>query len=330
MNLSQLEQEIISDRWSFLDNAVYTPVNGGTSNTVYLVDTATAQFILKFYSPTVSDSQINYEHSLLRILQQSSLSFKIPAPIPTQDNQTLVAIETKQQNYRIALLPKLSGKTLDRQNDKQIYAAGLTLGELHHKLILFDSNGKLAQLPAWGNLSKIHHLIQKPQNLPQILNLGLEEELLLRKMVDRLIEIVPCLYADLPQQTIHADYISANILVEENIVAGILDFEYATYDLRLLDFLGSLAELASVPWRCTNFKDRVRNFSQGYQKNMILNSLEIEAIPIVWQLQKISTLIYWTGCLLENKAQRSHVTDAVMDTLKFQSYLKDFTKLISM
>ena len=146
----------------------------------------------------------------------------------------------------------------------------------------------------------------QPQNLPQILKLGLEEELLLRQTIEELIEIVPSLYADLPQQTIHADYISANILVEENTVMGILDFEYATYDLRLLDFLGSLAELASVPWRCTNFDDRVKHFSQGYQENMVLDPLEIEALPIVWQLQKISTLIYWTGCLLENQAQRSH------------------------
>lgn len=85
-----------------------------------------------------------------------------------------------------------------------------------------------------------------------MLSLGLEEQTRFDRLLKEVIEAVPDLYAMLPIQTIHADYIAPNILVERDRVVGILDFEFATCDLRLLDYLSSLDQFASFPWKDAN------------------------------------------------------------------------------
>lgn len=92
-----------------------------------------------------------------------------------------------------------------------------------------------------------------PLTVVQILSLGLEEQRRVSQLLSEAIEPAPHLYATLPIQTIHADYVTPNILVENDRVVGILDFEFATRDLRLLDYLSSLDQFASFPWKDARF-----------------------------------------------------------------------------
>jgi Ser/Thr protein kinase RdoA (MazF antagonist) len=141
---------------------------------------------------------------------------------------------------------------------------GFSLANLHHQLAKFDPQGQFAKLPFWGNLGRIHPQVRDPLAIPQLLSLGLEEQTRFSYLLQESIETAPHLYITLPIQTIHADYIAPNILVEHDRVVGILDFEFATHDLRLLDYLGSLDQFASFPWKEDRFNDIVQAFSQGY------------------------------------------------------------------
>jgi Ser/Thr protein kinase RdoA (MazF antagonist) len=325
MELSESEKQIICNHWSFLTEIVLEPIQGG-SNTTYFVYTPTDQFVLKVYSTTTAASQIEYEHLLLVFLQQANLSFAIPAPIATSSGETLIPIETELRSLKVVLLPRLVGQPANRRNLQQVQSIGCTLAELHCVLTEFDPHRQLARLPYWGNLAQIHPLISNPLAIAQILNLSLEEQTLLNRILIEVIESVPNLYATLPLQTIHADYITPNILVEANRVVGVLDFEFATFDLRLLDYLSSLDQLASFPWKEELFADIVRAFSTGYRQRSSLTSLEQEALPTVWRLQRASSLVYWTGWFIEGKANRQKVIDAVIETLKFETWLENNSK----
>lgn len=220
------------------------------------------------------------------------------------------------------LLPRLIGQNMDRQNLVQVRSAGFALGKLHCHLAKFDPQGQFARLPFWGMLGQIHPQVKDPLVVPQILRLGLEEEKHFSQLLNEAIETTPHLYATLPLQTIHADYIAPNILVENDRVVGILDFEFATYDLRLLDYLSSLDQFASFPWKNDRFEEIVQAFSTGYRACSSLTVAEMSAAITVWKLQRLSSLVYWTGWLLEGKGNRQQIVDAVMETLRFETWIE--------
>jgi homoserine kinase type II len=330
MSLSESLKQVIFNQWLFLVEATFEPTIQGSSNATYFVDTRDNQFVLKFYAATTETDQIQYEHSLLTFLQSTDLPFAIPVPIHTSSGETFIAVEADQRfstgerggTLNVALLPRLIGQPMDRQNLKQVQTAGFALAKLHYQLAKFDPLGQSAKLPFWGALDRIHPQVSNPLNVPQILSMGLEEQRRFSQMLNEVIEVAPDLYATLPIQTIHADYITPNILVENDQVTGILDFEFATRDLRLLDYLSSLDQFASFPWKEVRFENIVRAFSTGYRACSTLTVVEMEAAISVWKLQRASSLVYWTGCLIEGKGSREKIVDAVVETLRFETWLE--------
>jgi len=320
MEIPELKRQILNT-WSFLEGIVLTPINPEGTNTTFLVNTEHHSFILKIYAATTAQSQIDYEHRLLTFLKEKPLSFAVSPPLPTDSGKTLVNLEREETSIRVALFTKLSGEPPNRQNLEQVQAIGSALAELHSALSEFNPNGQLAHLPYWGSLNQIHPLIPNPLAIPEILNLVGEEKVAVDQMLTDLMESVPVLYKTLPMQTIHADFITPNILVNGTQVVAVLDFEFATYDLRLLDCLGSLNQLALFPWREKQFEPIIRAFSSGYEFSRFLSQPEKEAIITLWRLQRVSALVYWTGWVKEGKVNHEQIRNAVLETLRFETWL---------
>ncbi|MFM2305121.1 MAG: homoserine kinase [Cyanobacteriota bacterium] len=321
MSLSELVKQAISEQWSFLSEATFEPAAQGSSRAVYFVRASDHQFVLKFYAATTAISQIRYEHSLLTFLDSTHLPFTIPVPIQTASGETCIAVEVDGQLLNVTLLPRLIGHPMERRNLHQIQAAGFALATLHNALVQFDPQGQFARLPFWGALDEIHPQVSDPFTVPQLLQLGLEEQRRLNQLLNETIESAPELYATRPIQTIHADYLSPNILVDRDRVVGVLDFEFATRDLRLLDYMSSLDKFASFPWQEVLFEDILRAFSTGYQACSPLTRSEMKAAISMWKLQRASSLVYWTGWLVEGKGNHQKIVDAVMETLRFETWL---------
>jgi len=321
MGLSESVKQVICDRWSLLAETTFEATEQGSSNATYFVYTPDNQFVLKLYAATTETTQIHYEHSLLTFLQHT-VPFAIPVPICATCGNTLISIDVDGRLLNAALVPRLVGQPACRQNLKQVQAAGLALAQLHNQLVKFDPQGQLARLPFWGALDRIHPQVKEPLNIPQILHLGVSEQMRFSQMLNEAIAAAPDLYATLPIQTIHADYITPNILVENDRVVGILDFEFATRDLRLFDYLSSLDQFASFPWQEVQFEDIIRAFSHGYQACSALTRAEMQAAILVWKLQRVSALVYWTGRLIAGNGSRQQLVDAVIETLRFETWLE--------
>lgn len=322
-SLSEQDVTELLGLWSFLDTSTVQPTNRGASNTTYFVDAQAGKFLLKLYGDSTTTAQIQYEHSLLTYLQGTDLSFTVPAPIPASSDETLVHISRNDASLRVALIPLISGQHANRQNLHHARAAGRALGELHCAVAGFDPDGKLAQLPAWGDLCCIHPLVPDPLEVPQSLVVDSNQQDRLLKTLTEVIEAMPNLYQTLPVQTIHADYLSFNILLENNQVVGILDFEFATRDLRLVDYICGLDDYSLFPWRETSRWEFVEAFSAGYAEYNLLRQLEVEAITMAWRLQRASSIVYWMGWLREGKVTYQKILEAVADILLFEDWLED-------
>lgn len=309
--------------WSFLGAATVQPTLRGASNKTYFVDAQAGKFILKLYGNSTTTAQIKYEHSILLYLLSREKSFAVPAPIPTESGETLVLVNKNDISLRVALFPLLPGQPANRNNIHHTRAAGQALGELHLALANFDLSGELAQLPPWGDLYHIHPLVKDPFEIPPLLGLNSNERSRLVKTLTEVIEAKPYLYKTLPVQTIHADYLSPNILLENNRVVAVLDFEFATKDLRLIDYICGIDHFALFPWQQTPHWDFVKAFSVGYSEYVSLSKHEAEAITITWRLQRLSSIVYWTGWFLEAKVTRQSVLDAVTEMLLLEDWLEE-------
>ncbi|RUS97612.1 hypothetical protein DSM106972_083490 [Dulcicalothrix desertica PCC 7102] len=328
-NLQLSEQDIteILLPWS-LDNPTVKPTNQGTVNTTFFVEAPVqGKFVFKIYDDTTTTAQINYEHLLLEHLQSCHLSFAVPTPVPSNSGETLITINKNDKILRVALLPFISGQTAECENILHIGAAGSALGELHNALAKFDTYSKLSQLPTWGNLENIHHLVA-PLEVPRILGLEYSQKQRIIKSLTELIEVAPDLYKTLPIQTTHADYLCPNVLISENRVVGILDFEFATYDLRLLDYVAALDHFTRPPKQVPK-KERIEAFSAGYAKHLSLSQLEIEELTLTWRLQQASCIVYWTGWFIEKKVTHQNVLDGVIKMLQLEDWLKENTTFLT-
>jgi Ser/Thr protein kinase RdoA (MazF antagonist) len=161
-----------------------------------------------------------------------------------------------------------------------------------------------------------------PLDVPRILELEYSQQKRIIKSLTELIEVAPSLYKTLPLQTTHADYLCPNVLVHENQVVGVLDFEFATYDLRLLDYVAALDHFTR-PSKQVPDKERIKAFSTGYTKHISLSTLEIDKLIFVWRLQQASCIVYWTGWFLENKVTRQSIVDGVIKMLQLEDWFKE-------
>ncbi|WGV25725.1 phosphotransferase [Halotia branconii] len=326
-NLQLSMQDVVEvlREWSFLGNLTVKPTNQGTVNTTFFVETQAGNFVLKLYNDTITNAQIQYEHSLLAHLKSCNLSFALPTPIPNLLGETLILVNQNHSLLRVALLPFISGQPAERKNLAHTYAVGQVLGELHHALAKFDLEAEMAQLPAWGDLEHIHPLVTDPLVALQSLKLPLKEQEYITKFLTKVIEAAPNLYKTLPVQTTHADYLSPNVLLIANRVVGVLDFEFATSDLRLMDYVAALDHFTRFSWQETPHWEFVQTFSAGYSKHISLIPAEVEALALVWRLQRASCIIYWTGWFLEGKATRQSVVDAVINTILLEEWFEENT-----
>jgi len=317
-------KQLLYQRWPFLGPATLRTIGQGTNNTIYYVEAQAGKFVLKFYGDTTASAQIEYEHTLLKHLQEAGVSFSVPAPVPAASGETLVFVEDNEPPLaRVALLPLLPGQSADRKNLRHTYAAGRALGELHCALAGFDPKGQTNQLPPWGDLDCIHSLVTDALKVPQSLLLNPNQQARLHNTLMGVLEAKSRLYTTLPVQTVHADYLSSNIVIEQDQVVGILDFEFATRDLRLMDYICGLDHFALFPWKSVSHWDFVQAFYTGYSEYISFTPEEVQELPNAWLLQRASSIIYWTGWLREGKATYQSVVDAVTETLLLEDWFKD-------
>jgi homoserine kinase type II len=84
-----------------------------------------------------------------------------------------------------------------------------------------------------------------------------DEQGRLTRLIRTVQEQIPAMYAALPRQIIHGDFVPFNLLVQDDRVTAVLDFEAAMHDLRALDLAMALAAWGSgrmgtgAPWPWT-------------------------------------------------------------------------------
>lgn len=106
-----------------------------------------------------------------------------------------------------------------------------------------------------------------------------------KDILNECISELEAIYPKLPRQLIHRDIHLNNMLFENKVLTGYIDFDLSQIDARIFDLcymaLGLLIDNINDYNKTTKWFEIVRNIVEGYSTNIQLTKEERRAIPIV-------------------------------------------------
>ncbi len=305
----------IPEPWSIL------PTAQGVNNFTQVIETPTGSYILRAYRSDRPLERIRYELNVLNSLQARDLPFQVPVPILTVTGE-LFAILSETV---ISLSLRLPGSPPPNDHLEQAYAAGEALAELVEALgkLPVEVTSQAAPFPPSGNFETWAGIPIVPANLLRKLPLAKEEQEQILAFMEETQASAPSLYQTLPRQIIHRDYDQSNILMEENSVTGILDFEFCGPDLRVLDLAYALSQWPSGLWNTGKEWAVIDAFGHGYFRQQQLTLAELEALPQIFRLRATTSTFFHLGRFAQGVETPEEVLERIQETLTTENWLQN-------
>jgi Putative homoserine kinase type II (protein kinase fold) len=315
MNLEELRQAWpIPEPWSL------SPLTSGINNLTQVLETSTGSYILRTYRRDRSLEKIRYELRILRVLQQKNLTFQIPAPIPTATGELFAALS----GTIVTISPHLSGSIPQNDNLEQAHAAGQALAELVTTLaeIRVEPTSQIAPFPLSNDFAGWAGCPVKPAEVIEKLPLAEKEQNQILRLLENTQAFAPFLYQTLPQQVIHRDYDPSNILMEGNVVTGVLDFEFCGPDVRILDLAYALSQWPFGLWNTGREWSVIDAFGKGYFERQRLTLTELEMLPHVLRLRATTSLFFRLGRYQQGVETSETLLEHIQYTLRNEIWLE--------
>lgn len=273
----------------------------GANNTTRFVRVDDVQYVLRVYETHQDEAKVQYEHAILVALAEMPLTFSIPQPVQSRDGNTIV----RTKAGKIAgLFRFLDGVNPVLDELAEIRSYGRTAGLLSASLAHVHIN----QLPAYKPYYEIESthpscslqdVLSFCENPPSDFLEQTTDLLVIDEKLTSFMEQVPTL-RQLPHQLVHGDLNASNILVNEDvIVSAVLDFEFVTNDLRVMELAVCLSDFIDPNEDETITWAKFNAFLSGYGQSLKLNEAEIKALPVLIQLRSLDVFIHFLGRYLD-------------------------------
>uniref|UniRef100_A0A0G4FSN8 Protein kinase domain-containing protein n=1 Tax=Chromera velia CCMP2878 TaxID=1169474 RepID=A0A0G4FSN8_9ALVE len=205
-----------------------TPTSGGVNNVVMYVETnKDKRYILRIYNNGNKSEKVVWEHEILAELNRQQMSFKTPKPLPALgDSKTHKLLSSGAECCVFEIIPGELAKTTSPRE------VGKATGEL------CDAMSKMkidleSPIPPYYEVFDVHHSLNKEGFYREITRPREDLESareLIEFLVEEIRKIEPKLdlwqTMDLPSQIIHGDLHYDNVMVVDDVVSGLLDFEF--------------------------------------------------------------------------------------------------------
>jgi len=310
--------------WDIPGLTTHRLADAGTNNLSRQIDTPAGPYLLRIYQNTSDPGRIRFEHALLLALQREELSFSVPLPLATRRGETYVELGHDGRDAVAALFPLIPGRHPEYGNVAAAARCGEALAELDDALTRIEVDPSLPRPTMYGQLDKVHPLVADPLAMVEQIAVPAEGRAHHRAVFAELLEAIPSLYAHLPRQIIHGDFFAGNVLMDDDHVQGILDFEFSSPDLGVMDFAVGISAFGVArrdsgdPWPL------VQAFSEGYRRRRALTGEEITALPMLVLLREATSLIHWTGRHRQGLTTEGDVAGRADELLALDAWLRAY------
>lgn len=281
-----------------------TPTSGGVNNVVqYVTLPNNHRYVLRVYNNGYDSARVQYEHEILRQLNQQQLAFSVPKALPSlKDNKPHVLLSNGAEAAMFEVIPGVLPKSGFTRE------IGRACGELSGAIQKVELTQESPTAP-YGNVFKAHksmsrELFYKELQSPAFDSIRVASERaqeLMREMEKTIEEYTA---KDLPQCLIHGDLHYDNVLVHDGKVSGLLDFEFAAKDWRAMELAVSLSKYAGEKEALTYFNE----FIAGFAEHGRLTADEIQAVPQLVNLRILSNVVYFIGRAISGEDNISSLT----------------------
>jgi len=269
-------------------------------NTVYVVNTTQGKFILKIFEDTEVEF-IKYQIDVIEYLSQNKI---LVAPICKTNNKQLLNYKHKNiaiQQYIEGGKPVNISRTLCRDIAKSMASMNILLSKLKNR-----------NMWEWQN----DHQFKPDERRVKYLNFMKEEDNLLDEMktLDK---------SKLRKQMIHSDLHGINLLVKNNKLVGILDWDDSHYDY--LAYEVSVFIMGDLILKTGIKTDLIKVFMQEYQKTIKFNKTEMKAVYYFIK-KRLITVIYWHIMQMQNHPDRkSHLKRTLNELIDCYEHYSKFS-----
>lgn len=247
--------------------------------------------VLRIYENHRSTEKLAAEHGLLLLLAEQQLPFAVPCPLRTRQGGTwTIAPDGKLA----ALFTYLSGAKPAPDQHHLAYAYGRATGQLTQAM----AGLRLQAAPAYppydellgGDTTEAAESARRLYHAtPGLASLAGEANFLLDTLASLSSRAESI--RRLARQWIHGDVSHANVLMDGGNVSAVLDFEFATHDLRAMELAVCLAEQLSAPGGLS--RRVVLEMLTGYRQASQLAADELACLPELLQLRKLDVFLHF-------------------------------------
>jgi homoserine kinase type II len=289
----------------------------GWNNTTRFVEADGHRWVLRIYETHKDSEKIRFEHEILLSLSGLSLPFQVPVPVRADNGSTIVRLEDGTERLA-CLFSYIEGRRPGEGSRENAYGIGVAAGYLSRVL------GKLKidaspMYPPYYEMDSAHPLCTPDKvaafcKAPPIEFQG--EAIALREIGEAIQNFRTYLprFHSLPHQLIHRDINHSNSLVSEsdpNRIAAILDFEFCTRDLRVME----IAVIISDFLIGKNAMDNIEGFLSGMGEQLRLAWEEAEAIPLLVELRILDVFLHFLGRYLDGVDGEDVLREQTLSTL---------------
>jgi Ser/Thr protein kinase RdoA (MazF antagonist) len=204
---------------------------GGWANDIFLLEGAVGRVVARLKHPPSDERSIRWEHDLVARL--SPVVPEVVAPFFAHDGATFFLYE----GDAVSIVPFVEGAPADRGREEHRRAAAGLLGRLHAATFRLDVPAR----PGIDGLAELRKLA--PSTLPSDWRGQMER---LHREALELLEVVE--RSALIRGVLHGDYFRGNVLMRDDDVVGLLDWEEAHPSVLVY-------ELANGVWEFTKSKE---------------------------------------------------------------------------
>lgn len=314
-----LEQFLPSGDWSVRTGA------SGRNNTTRFVASNGRRYVLRIYQTHKDECKVNFEHRILTALREICLPFHTPEPVQALPGGTIA----KAGDGKIAaLFSFIDGVNPSLDDPVQLRSFGWAAGHLTCALKDVQSAGEPAYRPYY-EIENTHPLCspeevilfcKNPSNeflkhAPALIQIG-EELAILQENTPKL--------KRLPHQLIHGDLNASNVLVnDKGQISAILDFEFVTNDLSVMELAVCLSDLISSVETEALLWSKIDAFLAGYGDTIKLTQDEIDVIPLLIKLRRLDVFIHFLGRYRDGIDKMDIVEDQIHNAAEQVNWLND-------
>lgn len=263
----------------------------GTNNWTLLLSGRDRELVLRLYR-TADLGRIEEEHRLVLALQHARLPFEVPTPIPTTSGSTVTQLIWQDRPVLAALFPMLPGHPPDDGNLVHASACGQALGQLHAAMAgLPDS---LHVRDACPSIDRIDELVPDPVAAAADWGRDRSGQRRIASVVENVMISDPRPDGDRPQ-VIHADLFAANLLVRNDKVSAVLDFECAGVGPAVMDVAVATLSLCLTPLTRVDRWNLSRCLAAGYASVRSLQPQAVEAVPMLLRRREVTSFVDRVG-----------------------------------